>query len=110
MKRVIAIIVCLVIGLTLLSGCNKAKNSSAQNSNGGVAAGTGDNNNTDGTGSLSVDDMFTERDCDTSYNESTAVKIELSGSSDSILKQRYHIRLYGNDHRRSYLYYFRYSG
>lgn len=79
MKKIISLCLCLFMLLSVLSGCNsksdsESSESTSENSTQNATAVEADFSKTDA-------DMFTERDLDASYDETNAVKIELTGNS-----------------------------
>ncbi len=88
MRKIYAILLCLLLVLSLLAGCGKFDNKDNDNNNNPLTEIT---DSSDDSGSSEpqdeVDfsntntDQFTDRDSDSDYDESKAVKIELSGSS-----------------------------
>lgn len=91
MKKIISATLALTAALSLLSGCGldeKAKEGSANVHNSGTGENTGNHSNTkdESAGiyfSKNGQDMFTERDYKTDYDENRAVFIKLNGSSAS---------------------------
>lgn len=77
MKRIIAVLLCTLLAVTTLAGCGKDSKGGTTNNSGETSSSTpaevdfGD----------SDEDMFTERDSKTDYDEAAAIKIELKGSS-----------------------------
>ncbi len=94
MKRTIASILSSVLLLSLLSGCGDSPKTSESVTQGNTErilaseeASTEVSSAAETSAAQSAasadSDMFTRRDCDPSYDESTAVKIELNGDSAS---------------------------
>ncbi len=87
MRRRLAIFLGFILLIYTLSGCKKAElDPNENNNNQGNTAGqseTGDEITAEADFSLTDADMFTERDCETDYDESKAIQIQLNGSSAS---------------------------
>lgn len=73
MKKTVTLFLALVLTISILSGCGKVGNAPAQSSQSSTSA----------TESVVIPDtdMFTDRDLDSEYDESTAVSIKLGGTS-----------------------------
>lgn len=92
MKKTASSILCLLLLLSVLAGCqNKSdfdnSSNTEKNSTENITAVENDFSETD-------TDMFTERDEDSAYDESKAVKIELSG--DSAKASSDSVKIYGS--------------
>ncbi len=88
MRKIIAILLCFLFVVTMLAGCGKSDNKDNDNSNNPLNEITGSSENSGSGGpqdevdfSATDTDQFTDRDSKTDYDESKAVKIELSGNS-----------------------------
>ncbi len=77
MKKIIAVLLCLLLAVTTLAGCGKDNADGTTNNSGETSSGTPAEVDFGG----GDEDMFTERDSKTDYDETTAIKIELKGSS-----------------------------
>lgn len=79
MKKTVSFILCLLLLLSVFAGC--------QNKSGSDNSSNTEKNSTENISAVETDfsetdaDMFTERDEDSAYDESKAVKIELNGNS-----------------------------
>ncbi len=88
MKKILVLILALCLMLSTLSGCGKSDNKDNDNNNNPLTEIT-DSSDDSGSSepqeevdfSATDTDQFTDRDSKTDYDESKAVKIELSGSS-----------------------------
>ncbi len=88
MRKIYAILLCLLLVFSLLTGCGKSDNKDNDNNNNPLTEITDSSDDTQNEVSQDeVDfsatdtDQFTDRDSKTNYDENTAIKIELSGSS-----------------------------
>ncbi len=89
MKKIYAILLCLLLVFSLLAGCGKSDNKNNDNNNNNPLTEITDSSDDSGSSepqdevdfSATDTDQFTDRDSETDYDESKAVKIELSGSS-----------------------------
>lgn len=81
MKKILSILMALCLMLTLLSGCgkNKTDNDGTTAADDGVSSAEPVEVDFGGTD----EDMFTERDCKADYDEASAIKIKLNGTSAS---------------------------
>ncbi len=86
MRKNFLIVLCLLLIISLFAGCGKVKNNNTDNNT--LTKITEENDNTQAdTSQQEVDfsttdaDQFTDRDSKTDYDESSAIKIELNGSS-----------------------------
>ncbi len=77
MKKVLVLILALCLMLSTLAGCGKDNMGGTTNNSGETSSSTPDEVDFGG----GDEDMFTERDSKTDYDETTAIKIELKGSS-----------------------------
>ncbi len=83
MKKITAVLLCVLLVITMFTGCNKSENT--DNDSNSLTEFT-DNSSESGTQeevdfSVTDTDQFTDRDFKTDYDESKAVKIELKGNS-----------------------------
>lgn len=86
MRKTISILLCVTLILTMLAGCSKSisKSDTSGNENDGAteakstttAVATADF-------AKSAEDMFTDRDYESSYNEGESIRIQLNGTSAS---------------------------
>ncbi len=91
MKKYISLLLCAVLFLSLLAGCGDTHVDTPSGNNGTVepTSGSSQDGTTDGTNGTAPDadfsqtdaQMFTDRDNRTTYDESTAVKIQLNGGA-----------------------------
>ncbi len=91
MRKYLSLLLAVIFLLSLLSGCDDTQTDTPSGNNGTAEPtnGSSQNGTTDGTNGAAPDadfsqtdaQMFTDRDKRTTYDESTAVKIELNGSS-----------------------------
>ncbi len=87
MKKILPVLLTLALLVMSFSGCSLNKNNDNINSNNNLSSGTENNDALDDAEPLEVDfsssdaDMFTDRDNETTYDESKAVKIKLNGKS-----------------------------
>ncbi len=88
MRKIIAILLCFLFAVTMLSSCGKSDNKDNDNNNNPLTEIT--DSSDDSSSSEPQDEVdfsatdaeqFTDRDSETDYDESKAVKIELTGSS-----------------------------
>ena len=89
MKKYISILLCITLILTMLAGCTKST-SNADTSNGAAEVDSTTAVETQNAAeaatadfSQSEEDMFTDRDYESSYNESESIRIQLNGTSAS---------------------------
>lgn len=93
MKKYISILLCVTLILTMLAGCTKSTSNtdtSGNENNGAVEVdSTTAVETTDAAEAATTDfsqseeDMFTDRDYESSYNESDSIRIQLNGTSAS---------------------------
>ncbi len=74
MKKVLSIVLCITVLLTIFCGCEKNDNSENDTT-------TTTTTTTTTQASSEVDNSFSNRDSESTYDESSAVKISLNGSS-----------------------------
>ncbi len=88
MKKYISILLCVTLILTMLAGCTKSisnTDTSGNENNGAVEM----DSTTDAAEAATTDfsqseeDLFTDRDYESSYNESESIRIQLNGTSAS---------------------------
>lgn len=93
MKKILSVLLALTLLVMSFSGCSLNKNDDNINSNNNLSSGAENNNALDDAEPLEVDfsstdeDMFTDRDNETTYDESNAVKIKLNGKSATSTSQ-----------------------
>ncbi len=87
MKKILSVLLALNLLIMSFSGCSLNKNNDNTNSNNNLSSGTENNDDLGDSEPVEVDfsakdeDMFTDRDKKTEYDESKAVKIKLNGKS-----------------------------
>ena len=93
MKKYISILLCITLILTMLAGCTKSTSNADTSGNENNGAAEVDSTTAVETQnaaeaatadfSQSEEDMFTDRDYESSYNESESIRIQLNGTSAS---------------------------
>ena len=93
MRKKISILLCITLILTMFAGCakNTSNTDTSENENNGTAevnsATEGETTNVAEAATAefaqSEEEMFTERDYESSYNESESIRIQLNGTSAS---------------------------
>ncbi len=85
MRKIYAILLCLLLVLSLLAGCGKSDNKDNNNPLTEITHSSDDSSSSEPQDEVDFSntdaEQFTDRDSETDYDESKAVKIELTGSS-----------------------------
>ncbi len=82
MKKITAVILCLLFALTTLAACGSSDNKNTSNGSAEAEENTSDTEVVEEVDFSKTDTaLFTDRDSKTDYDESDAIKIELNGSS-----------------------------
>ncbi len=93
MKKILSVLLALTLLIMSFSGCSLNKNDDNINSNNNLSSGTESNDGSGNAEPVKVDfsstdeDMFTDRDKKTEYDESKAIKIKLTGNSATATSQ-----------------------
>ena len=81
MKQILSIFLCVCLTLSLLTGCGTEADTQFPETE-STAASTAPSTESSPTDSSATDsDLFTQRDCETDYDESAAITIQLNGTS-----------------------------
>ena len=81
MRKFIALLLCMSLTFALLTGCGKENDGKYTETEGGADLSTVSTQPLSEDVSQNDSGMFTERDCESDYDESTAIKIELNETS-----------------------------
>ena len=93
MKKILSVLLALTFLIVTFTGCSLNKGDDNTNSNNNLSSGTENNDGSSNAEPVEVDfsstdeDMFTDRDKKTEYDESKAIKIKLNGNSATATSQ-----------------------